>query len=85
MKAKTEELKQAIRETKEFRHLHPRKYSDEEQAEFNHLKERREEKRRERDDTLFRELDGVSSQINRKDFEVSFTQEDGPGGKKSTL
>ncbi|KXV35881.1 hypothetical protein AD940_01240 [Gluconobacter thailandicus] len=82
VKVKTEELKQAIRETKEFRHLHPKKYSDEEQAEFNHLKERREDKRRERDDTLLRELEDVSSQINRKGFEVSFTQEDGPGGKK---
>lgn len=82
MKAKTEELKQAIQETKQFRRLHPGKYSDEEQAEFNLLKEFREEKRRERDDTLLRELDGVSSKINRKDFEVTFTQEDGPGGKK---
>lgn len=80
--AKTEELKQAIRETKEFRRLHPGKYSDEEQAEFNSLKEIREAKRRERDDTLLRELEAVSNQINRKDFEVAFTQEDGPGGKK---
>jgi hypothetical protein len=82
VKIKTEELKQAIQETKEFRRLHPGKYTDDEQAEFNLLKELREEKRRERDDTLLRELEGVSIQINRKDFEVSFTQEDGPGGKK---
>lgn len=82
VRMKTEELKQAIRETKEFRKLHPRKYSDEEQAEFNQLKELREEKRRERDDTLLQELDGVSSQINSKDFKISFTQESGPGGKK---
>jgi len=80
--SKTDELKQAIRQTKEFRRLHPGKYSDEEQAEFNILKELREEKRRERDDTLLSELDGVSNKINRKDFEVSFTQQDGPGGKK---
>jgi hypothetical protein len=79
---KTEDLKQAIQATKEFRRLHPGKYSDDEQAEFNILKELREEKRRERDDILLRELDGVSSQINRKDFVISFTQEDGPGGKK---
>lgn len=82
VKEKTEELKQAIQQTKEFRRLHPGKYSDEEQAEFNLLKELREKKRCERDNTLLRELDGVSCQINRKDFEVSFTQEDGPGGKK---
>ncbi|WP_278921636.1 antiviral reverse transcriptase Drt3a [Pseudophaeobacter profundi] len=79
---KTEELKQAIQQTKEFRRLHPGKYSDEEQAEFNVLKEFREEKRRERDDTLLLELDMVSKKINRKDFEVSFTQEDGPRGTK---
>lgn len=82
VKMKTEELKQAIRETKDFRRLHPGKYSDEEQAEFNNLKELREAKRRERDDTLLEELNGVSSQINKKDFEVSFTRQDGPGGKK---
>ena len=28
------------------------------------------------------QLNSVSTQINRKDFEISFTQEDGPGGKK---
>jgi hypothetical protein len=80
--AKTVELKQAIQQTKEFRRLHPRKYSDDEQAEFNVLKEHREEKRRERDDTLLKELERVSTQINRKDFEVLFTQQVGPGGKK---
>lgn len=82
VREKTEELKQAVQDTKEFRRLHPGKYSDAEQADFNLLQELREEKRRERDDTLLRELEGVSSQINRKDFHVSFTQEDGPGGKK---
>jgi hypothetical protein len=82
VKTKTEELKKAIQDAKEFRRLHRGKYSDEEQAEFNNLKELREEKRRERDDALLRELDGVSSRINRKDFEVLFAQEDGPGGKK---
>lgn len=80
--AKTEELKTVIQQTKEFRQLHPRKYTDEEQAEFNILKELREEKRRERDHTLLCELDIVSTQINRKDFEVLFRQDDGPGGKK---
>ncbi|CUH61629.1 hypothetical protein THS5294_02940 [Thalassobacter stenotrophicus] len=74
---KTEELKQANHDTKEFRRLHPGKYSDDEQAEFNLLKELREEKRRQRDDALLRELDSVSSQINKKDFYVSFTQEEG--------
>ena len=82
VKIKTSELTQAIQATKEFRRLHPGQYSDKEQAEFSLLKELREEKRRERDDTLLRELDGVSSKINRKDFAISFTQENGPGGKK---
>ncbi len=79
---KTEDLKQAIRETKEFRRLHPGKYSDEEQAEFNHIKDRREEKRRERDDMLLQELRNISKKISKKDFEVPFSQKDGPGGKK---
>lgn len=79
---KTNELKAAIQETKEFRRLHLGKYSDEDQAEFNRLKELREEKRRERDDALLQELEAVSSRINKKDFKITFMQEDGPRGKK---
>ncbi|WP_222101763.1 antiviral reverse transcriptase Drt3a [Jannaschia seosinensis] len=81
VREKTEELKSCIRATKEFRRTHPGKYSDDEQAQFNLLKEKREEVRRERDDVLLEELEDVSRNVNKRSFEIEFSQAPGPGGK----
>lgn len=77
----TEDLKDCIRATKEFRAAHRHTYSAADQAIFNALKEDRENARKERDTELLACLGEVSDVISTKGFRIEIQKRQGPKGK----
>ncbi|WP_367717756.1 hypothetical protein AB2N04_06425 [Nitratireductor sp. GISD-1A_MAKvit] len=77
----TEELKDCIRATKQFRATHKHKYSAADQAIFDALKEDRENARKARDQELLSCLANVSDEISKKSFRISIRRVGGPSGK----
>lgn len=77
----TEELKDRIRDTKEFRAVHSRKYTAVEQSNFDALKEARETARKARDKELLDRLIEVSNTISSTRFQVDLQQGVGPNNK----
>lgn len=77
----TEELKDCIRATKQFRATHKHKYSVADQAIFDALKEDRENARKARDQELLSCLANVSDEISKKSFRISIRRVGGPNGK----
>jgi len=81
VKRKTDILKDRISDCKAFRREQTGKYSEGDQAIFNHLTDLREAARRDRDEQLLHCLKDVSAHISRKSFRVDFDSQVGPGGK----
>lgn len=81
VKKKTEILKERIEDCKDFRRNQIGKYSDGDQAIFNHLRDMREAARDERDDQLLKCLEAVANNVSKKTYSIDFEQLVGPGGK----
>ncbi len=81
VKRKTDVLKDRIGDCKDFRRAQVGKYSEADQAIFNHLRDLREAARQDRDDQLLICLKAVSRNISKKSYSVDFSSHEGPGGK----
>ncbi len=81
VKRQTEILKERIEDCKDFRRNQVGKYSDGDQAIFNHLRDLREAARDKRDGQLLKCLETVADNVSRKSYSIDFEQFTGPGGK----
>jgi hypothetical protein len=81
VKRRTDVLKDRIGDCKDFRRAQIGKYSEADQAIFNHLRDLREAARQDRDDQLLICLKAVSQKISKKSYRVAFSSHEGPGGK----
>ncbi|SEL39937.1 antiviral reverse transcriptase Drt3a [Pacificibacter marinus] len=78
---KTEILKERIEDCKDFRRNQIGKYSDGDQAIFNHLRDMREAARDKRDEQLLKCLEVVAKNVSKKSYSIDFEKLAGPGGK----
>jgi hypothetical protein len=81
VRQKTDNLKERIQDCKDFRRSQTGKYSDVDQAIYEHLRDMREAARSERDDQLLACLEVVATNISKKSYSIEFEKLDGPGGK----
>lgn len=81
VRQKTDILKECIQDCKDFRRSQTGKYSDGDQAIYEHLRDMREAARNERDDQLLACLEGVANNISKKSYSIEFEKLTGPGGK----
>lgn len=81
VKQKTDVLKERIQDCKDFRRNQIGKYSDGDQAIYEHLRDMREAARSERDEQLLVCLEGVAKNISKKSYSIEFEELVGPGGK----
>jgi len=81
VKRQTEILKERIEDCKDFRRNQIGKYSDGDQAIFNHLRDMREAARDKRDEQLLKCLEAVAKNVSKKSYSIDFEQLAGPGGK----
>lgn len=81
VKRQTEILKERIEDCKDFRRSQIGKYSDGDQAIFNHLRDMREAARDKRDEQLLKCLEAVAKNVSKKSYSIDFEQLAGPGGK----
>lgn len=81
VKRQTEILKERIEDCKDFRRNQVGKYSDGDQAIFNHLRDMREAARDKRDEQLLKCLEAVAKNVSTKSYSIDFEQLSGPGGK----
>jgi len=81
VRQKTDILKERIQDCKDFRRSQTGKYSDGDQAIYEHLRDMREAARSERDHQLLACLEGVAKNISKKSYSVEFEKLVGPGGK----
>lgn len=81
VKEKTEDLKEKIKATKDFRRTHSKPYSSTEQAAFDSLRNQREVARTARDEVLLSCLQNVSNVISKKSYSIDFVKSAGPKGK----
>lgn len=78
---KTNVLKERIQGCKDFRKSQVGKYSEGDQAIYEHLRDMREAARDERDEQLLVCLEAVAKNISKKSYSIQFEKLDGPGGK----